>query len=176
MTLGATGERSSAGEDEVRRALEETAEFPSRRPEVQALAARAIGAATDPAEQVARLLEFVDEFVVDAEVPDRVAVARLVEVPRGLGAEHAALFVTLARAVGVPARPVVGVTYLGDEAAGFGAHTWAEVALGGAWLPVDPLWRQTSVDATHVVFAPERPAPSSGPPVFRVREVTSSPR
>lgn len=180
VTLGAKDVPSPASAEEVRRALEETADLPVHLPAVKALAARAVGGATDPAEQVAALLAFVDGFVVDAEAPGRVSVAQLVEAPRGDCTEHAALFVTLARAVGVPARVVGGVMYQGDDEGTFGGHAWAEVALGGAWIQVDPTWRQTTVDATHVVLERDRPGGSPAPPLgslsFRVREVTFSTR
>lgn len=180
VTLGAKDAPSPAADDEVRRALEETVEFPIHLPAVTALAARAVAGATDPAERVAALLAFVDAFVVDAESPGTVSIPRLLEAPRGDCTEHAALFVTLARAVGVPARVVGGVMYLGDEERAFGGHAWAEVALGGSWIQVDPTWRQTTVDATHVVLERDRPGGSPAPPfgtlTFRVREVTFSTR
>ncbi|MFO0934133.1 MAG: transglutaminase-like domain-containing protein [Planctomycetota bacterium] len=180
VTLGAKDAPSPASDDEVRRALEETVEYPIHLPAVKALAAGAVAGATDPAERVAALLAFVDGFLVDAEVPGTVSIARLLAAPRGDCTEHAALFVTLARAVGVPARVVGGVMYLGDEERAFGGHAWAEVALGGSWIQVDPTWRQSTVDATHVVLERDRPGGSPGPPFgtlsFRVREVTFATR
>jgi len=52
--------------------------------------------------------------------------------------EHTALFVGLCRAVGIPARGIVGVIYSPDLN-GFGGHAWAEVHLG-RWIAVDPSW------------------------------------
>ena len=52
----------------------------------------------------------------------------------------------LARAVGLPARPVAGLVYLDGT---FYYHAWAEVWLGG-WVAVDPTFGQFPADAAHV--------------------------
>ena len=64
--------------------------------------------------------------------------------------EHTWLFVALARAAGVPARPVYGLMYLEGERPSFGYHAWAEVELEGRWVAVDPTWDQVPADATHL--------------------------
>jgi hypothetical protein len=66
------------------------------------------------------------------------------EVPRGWpdGAscrEKTARYVARAAAAGLPSRHVVGVAWDGN---GFAWHEWAEVFTVGAWLPVDPSFRQ----------------------------------
>jgi len=52
--------------------------------------------------------------------------------------EHTALFVGLCRAVGIPARGIVGIIYSPGMNA-FGGHAWAEV-YAGRWIAVDPSW------------------------------------
>jgi hypothetical protein len=69
--------------------------------------------------------------------------------------EHTWLFVALARAVGIAARPVYGVAYVGDRYQSFGYHAWAEVELDGRWQPVDPTWGEEIADATHLRLASE---------------------
>ncbi|MEO8845765.1 MAG: transglutaminase-like domain-containing protein [Kofleriaceae bacterium] len=72
---------------------------------------------------------------------------------RGSGdcSEFSLLFVALSRAAGVPARRVVGLAATEvDNAPAFGFHAWAEVALDGHWVQVDPTWNETVADATHV--------------------------
>ena len=64
--------------------------------------------------------------------------------------EHTALFIAMARAVGLAARPVSGLMYGGDALGAFAGHAWVEVAIGGRWVAVDPTWNQTDVDATHI--------------------------
>lgn len=69
--------------------------------------------------------------------------------------EHTALFVAMARAIGIPARIAVGLAYVRGA---FYYHAWPEVYLdegagGGLWLPVDPTFNQFPADATHLRLA-----------------------
>ncbi len=69
--------------------------------------------------------------------------------------EHTALYVALARAVGIPARVAVGLTFVRGA---FYYHAWPEVYLDegagrGYWLPVDPTLNQFPADATHLRLA-----------------------
>jgi hypothetical protein len=71
--------------------------------------------------------------------------------------EHTALYVTLARAAGVPARVAAGLVYSEevDGSPAFWYHAWPEVHLGGdnPWVPVDPTFGQFPADATHLKLA-----------------------
>lgn len=72
--------------------------------------------------------------------------------------EHTWLTVTLARAAGVPARPLYGIAYTGDGESLFAYHAWVEVAVPDAngverWLAIDPTWGEAEADATHIVLA-----------------------
>ena len=67
--------------------------------------------------------------------------------------EHALLFVSLARAAGLPAREVGGVAFANVGRPLFGWHAWAEIHDGSQWVTVDPTWNQLYVDATHVKFS-----------------------
>jgi hypothetical protein len=65
--------------------------------------------------------------------------------------DYTVLFVTLARAAGIPTRTVQGYAYGGDcEPRSFGGHTWAEVHDGRQWVSVDPTHDQVFVAATHI--------------------------
>lgn len=76
--------------------------------------------------------------------------------------EHTALYVAMARAVGIPSRIAVGLVYTRGA---FYYHAWPEVFVGaasgsaasgrgrGVWLPVDPTLNQFPADATHVRLA-----------------------
>ncbi len=144
------GERSPAGEKEVEKALQDTVLYPSKDPEVVALARRAVrGAGKGKAAQVAALVKFVDTFIADEPTAEPMTVADIMERRKGDCTEHALLFVTLARALEIPSREISGLFYA-DEIGGFGGHAWAEVALDGEWVPVDPAWNQTWTDAAHI--------------------------
>src|ERR1051325_226500 len=60
--------------------------------------------------------------------------------------EFSALFVAMARSLGLPARIVSGLAYSGDS---FGGHAWVEV-WAGRWIELDPTWGTHFVDATHI--------------------------
>ena len=75
--------------------------------------------------------------------------------------EHTALYVAMARALGIPARIAVGLVYIHGA---FYYHAWPEVYIdeGGKgrargppalWLPVDPTLNQFPADATHLRLA-----------------------
>ena len=65
--------------------------------------------------------------------------------------EHAILFTTLARAAGIPAREVSGLIYNNEEEKpSFNAHAWAEVAIDGKWIAVDPMWREIKISPIHI--------------------------
>lgn len=60
--------------------------------------------------------------------------------------EFSALFVAMARSLGLPARMVSGLAYNGSS---FGGHAWVEV-WAGRWIELDPTWGTSFVDATHI--------------------------
>ncbi|HET9714167.1 MAG TPA: transglutaminase domain-containing protein, partial [Pyrinomonadaceae bacterium] len=60
--------------------------------------------------------------------------------------EFSALFVAMARSLGLPSRMVTGLAYSGDS---FGGHAWVEV-WAGKWIELDPTWGTHFVDATHI--------------------------
>jgi len=69
--------------------------------------------------------------------------------------EHTALFVAMARAVGIPARIAVGLVFVRGA---FYYHAWPEAYVDeggrrGLWLPVDPTLNQFPADATHIRLA-----------------------
>ena len=68
--------------------------------------------------------------------------------------EHTLLFVTLARAIGIPAREVGGIAYMaGEKSPKMGWHAWAEFHDGKQWITADPTWNQILVDGTHIKFS-----------------------
>ena len=145
-----TTETATAGE--IADALAETVSFPTKLPSVVELAKQAVGDAKTPQEKVERLVHFVSSYVEDAILPRDPSVSELITSKKGDCTEHAQLFVTLARAAGIPAREVGGLMYMGDDVQAFGGHAWNEVVLDGKWVPVDPTWNETTIDATHITL------------------------
>jgi Flp pilus assembly protein TadD len=72
--------------------------------------------------------------------------------------EFSALFVGMARSLGLPARTVSGLAY---NSSSFGGHAWVEVWVG-KWVELDPTWGTSFVDATHIRSAGDSLLTSAG--------------
>lgn len=128
-------------------------------PEIVAEAQKAIaipgGTPPDsPRERAERLTRYVNALI---DKKPTVSIPSALDVLRtkvGDCNEHTALFVAMARALGIPARIAVGLVFMRGA---FYYHAWPEVYLkeggSGLWLPVDPTLNQFPVDATHVRLA-----------------------
>lgn len=130
--------------------LGETLRLPVHHPDVVRLASGAVGAAATDAERLAALVAFVHDHI-DYR-PDAPPTSVLETIARRTGdcTEYADLLTTLARALGLPARTVVGLAYADGEEPALAFHAWNEVALNGAWQAVDPTWNQLRADASHL--------------------------
>ena len=124
-------------------------------PEIRAEAERMVAGVTGTRERAERLTREVNQLL---EKKPTVSLPSALEVLRtkvGDCNEHTALFVALARSIGIPARINVGVVYVHGA---FYYHAWPEVYLDegdnrGLWLPVDPTFDQFPADATHLRLA-----------------------
>jgi len=123
-------------------------------PEIRTEAERAVFEAKEPRARAERLVRRVNALL---EKKPTVSLPSALEVLRtrvGDCNEHTALYVALARAVGLPARIAVGLVHLHGA---FYYHAWAEVYLEengrGLWLPVDPTLNEFPADATHLRLA-----------------------
>ncbi len=124
-------------------------------PEIVAEARKAAAGATLPRTQAERLVRHVHALL---EKKPTVSLPSALEVLRtrvGDCNEHTTLYVAMARALGLPARIVVGLVYLRGA---FYYHAWPEVFVEGPpgrglWLAVDPTLDQFPADATHVRLA-----------------------
>jgi hypothetical protein len=65
---------------------------------------------------------------------------------------HSRLLTAMCRAVGIPARMVMGGMYVPDNGGFFGQHAWTEVYMGEAgWIPVDATIEEVDyIDAGHI--------------------------
>jgi transglutaminase-like putative cysteine protease len=121
-------------------------------PEIVAEAQKAVQGVTGDRARAERLVRHVNHLL---EKKPTVSLPSALEVLRtrvGDCNEHTALYVALARAVGIPARIAVGLVHVQGA---FYYHAWAEVYVETApnrstWLPADPTLNQFPADATHI--------------------------
>ncbi|MDC0033922.1 lasso peptide biosynthesis protein, partial [Alphaproteobacteria bacterium] len=118
-----------------------TAKYPIQSRQISRLVQEILKGSKSFNEKVWRLLTFVSNTLIDDYMANSEDAIQILNRHIGDCTEHAILFVTLARAAGIPAREVLGVVYNDiDEAPGFGFHAWVEVALDGNWVGLDPSW------------------------------------
>lgn len=124
-------------------------------PEIRAEAEKMVARVTGTRARAERLTREVNALI---EKKPTVSLPSALEVLRtkvGDCNEHTALFVALARSIGIPARINVGVAYVRGA---FYYHAWPEVFIEegggrGLWLPVDPTFNQFPADAMHLRLA-----------------------
>lgn len=142
---GAGGARE-LGKAERAAALAATAFVQSDAPEMVAMAERVVGGLTNDAERVKALTHWVNASVRKEMTVSLPSALDVLKTMAGDCNEHTYLFTALARAVGIPAKIMVGLAY--HEGA-FYYHAWP-AAYVGEWVEVDPTWGQEVVDATHI--------------------------
>jgi transglutaminase-like putative cysteine protease len=124
-------------------------------PAIRTEARTAVRGVTDPRIIAERLTRRVNAMLEKKPTVSLPSAREVLRTKIGDCNEHTALYVALARALGVPARIAVGLVYTRGA---FFYHAWPEVYLedgrgGGLWLPVDPTFNQFPADATHVRLA-----------------------
>lgn len=121
-------------------------------PEIRAEAEAAVrGAGTDRL-RAERLTRYVNSLLDKKPTVSLPSAREVLRTKVGDCNEHTALYVAMARAVGLPARIAVGLVFMRGA---FYYHAWPEVYLRegdgtGLWLPVDPTLNQFPADATHL--------------------------
>jgi hypothetical protein len=124
--------------------------------EILAEAERAVSSApATPHGRAERLVRHVNALIEKKPTVSLPSAREVLRTRIGDCNEHTALYVALARALGIPARVAVGLVALHGA---FYYHAWPEVYLEGPagralWLPVDPTLNQFPADATHIRFA-----------------------
>ena len=112
-------------------------------------------APTEPRARAERLVRYVNALLEKKPTMSLPSALEVLRTRVGDCNEHTALYVAMARAVGIPARIAVGLVHLHGA---FYYHAWAEVYIEagkarGLWLPVDPTLNQFPADATHLRLA-----------------------
>ena len=118
--------------------------------QIRAEAAKAVDTITGTRERAERLVRHVNGLLEKKPTVSLPSAREVLRTKVGDCNEHTALYVALARAIGIPARIATGVAYVRGA---FYYHAWPEVYVDGAWLPVDPTLNQFPTDAMHVRFA-----------------------
>jgi transglutaminase-like putative cysteine protease len=121
-------------------------------PEVRTEAEYAVRGAVRPRDRAEKLTRHVNALLDKKPTVSLPSAREVLRTKIGDCNEHTALYVALARAVGIPARIAVGLVYVHGA---FYYHAWPEVYLAesgdrGLWLPVDPTLNQFPADATHL--------------------------
>ena len=127
-------------------------------PEIRAEAEQAVRGATDDRGRAERLTRYVNGLLDKKPTVSLPSAREVLRTKVGDCNEHTALFVAMARSIGMPSRIAVGLVFMHGA---FYYHAWPEVyiadpstSLGarsqGFWLPVDPTLNQYPADATHL--------------------------
>ena len=95
----------------------------------------------DTAKAAQAIEKFVGEYISEKNLSVGYASASEVAVSKqGDCSEHAVLTAAMCRAVGIPARIVVGLVYVeefGHRKNIFGGHAWNQVYIDGKWIGID---------------------------------------
>jgi len=124
-------------------------------PEIRTEAAAAVANVAGARARAERLTRHVNAILDKKPTVSLPSAREVLRTRVGDCNEHTALYVAMARAIGIPARIAVGLVSVGDA---FYYHAWPEVYIadgrvGDMWLPVDPTLNEFPADATHLRFA-----------------------
>lgn len=140
--------------DEKKRSLTPSISSPSDNPKIIALATKIVGDASTDFEKASRLVKWIFSSLEKTMAKNSDNALDVLDKKAGDCTEHTLLFITLARALGIPAREVGGIAYMaGEKTPKMGWHAWAEFHDGKQWITADPTWNQTLVDGTHIKFS-----------------------
>jgi hypothetical protein len=121
-------------------------------PAIRAQADAAVAGAADDRSRAERLTRAVNALLDKKSTIGLPSAREVLRTRVGDCNEHTALYVAMARSLGLPARIAVGLAYTRGA---FYYHAWPEVFIAerpgrGVWLPADPTFNQFPADAMHV--------------------------
>jgi transglutaminase-like putative cysteine protease len=126
--------------------LKPTDLIPSGAPVFKSTAAGIVGDDKNPSVMAKKLAGWVASNVKKTMSDTRSPLETLRE-KEGNPVDMARLYVSLARAAGLPSKIVSGLVYVRER--GFLYRSWAESYVG-YWMPVDPSLGEAPADATHI--------------------------
>ncbi len=151
--------RPGPADPDARRYLAPEALIESDDPDIRAEAETAVHGVTGARARAERLTRYVNGLLEKKPTVSLPSAREVLRTKVGDCNEHTALFVAMARALGIPARIAVGLAYVRGVRGAFYYHAWPEVYLEetasarGLWLPVDPTFNQFPADGTHLRLA-----------------------
>ena len=121
-------------------------------PEIRAEADLAVRGATSTRDRAERLTRHVNAILDKKPTVSLPSAREVLRTRVGDCNEHTALYVAMARSIGIPARIAVGLVFIHGA---FYYHAWPEVWVDegsdrGLWLPVDPTLNEFPADGTHL--------------------------
>lgn len=121
-------------------------------PAIRRAAAAAVGDAADDRSRAERLTRAVNAMLDKKATVGLPSARDVLRTRVGDCNEHTALYVAMARSLGLPARIAVGLAYTKGA---FYYHAWPEIYLDagggrGQWLPADPTFNEFPADALHI--------------------------
>jgi transglutaminase-like putative cysteine protease len=124
-------------------------------PEIRAEAEAAVGETKGTRARAERLTRHVNALLEKKPTVGLPSAREVLRTKVGDCNEHTALFVAMARSLGIPSRIAVGLVHAHGA---FYYHAWPEVYVDesggrGYWLPVDPTLNEFPADATHIRLA-----------------------
>ncbi len=127
-------------------------------PEIRAEAEKAVAGAINTRARAEKLTRYVNGLLDKKPTISLPSARDVLRTKVGDCNEHTALYVAMARSIGIPARIAVGLTYVRGITGAFYYHAWPEVYIDegddrGLWLPVDPTLNEFPADATHLRLA-----------------------
>ena len=145
-------------EDDIAEYLKPEPLIESDSPEIRAEAEKAVAGAFDTRARAEKLTRYVNGLLDKKPTISLPSARDVLRTKVGDCNEHTALYVAMARSIGIPARIAVGLTYVRGISGAFYYHAWPEVYIDegrdrGLWLPVDPTLNEFPADATHLRLA-----------------------
>ena len=136
---------------ELKKYLEPELVIESNEPAIVSQAVRITSGSKDSWEAAVRLSKWVAENIAGA-LPGGISAKNTLKTREAECGGHSRLLAAFCRAVGIPARLLVGCMYTSYYSGGFGQHAWTEVYMGDAgWIPVDATINEPDfVDAGHI--------------------------
>jgi hypothetical protein len=149
------GLRPIAADPDAQRYLAPEPLIESDDPGIRAEAATAVRGVTGTRARAERLTRYVSGLLEKKPTVSIPSAREVLRTKVGDCNEHTALYVAMARALGIPARIAVGLVFVRGA---FYYHAWPEVYLDdgnrrGLWLPVDPTFNEFPANATHLRLA-----------------------